>query len=412
MSKGLSLGFFFFCIYLCYAYSFFIGAVWIDEKYWNHVEGRIYMAGDCIAVFFGVLFGLFALGGAGPAMNAVNIAKAAGKTAFDVIDRTPLINQDSATATKHVLKGALSFKNIDFYYPSRPDQAIMKGFSCDFELGKTTALVGPSGSGKSTVIQLVERFYDPSAGNVLVDGKNLKDIDLRSYRQQIGYVGQEPVLFNTTIKQNILMGKPDATDEEIKIALVKTNSWEFVSKLPDGINSQVGAGGGQLSGGQKQRLALARAFVKKPRMLIFDEATSALDKFNEAEVQKAIEAMKKELGQVTTLVIAHRLTTVRSADRIIVLKKGRIVEDGNHDSLLRDYPSGVYAEMCKSQSKTEEKEKQDMQTSMANESVDKSQLLNASAVNIGKVQEKDPVAIAKLAEADKIRSEYEAQVLV
>lgn len=137
-------------------------------------------------------------------------------------------------------------------------------------------------------MQLVERFYDPESGDVTVDGKNLKSIKLRNYRQQIGYVGQEPVLFNTTFKKNILMGKPDATDADIEEALKKTNAWDFVQKA-GGINAMVGAGGGQLSGGQKQRIALARAFIKKPNVLIFDEATSALDKVNEAEVQKSID---------------------------------------------------------------------------------------------------------------------------
>ena len=172
---------------------------------------------------------------------------------------------------------------------------------------------------------------------MLVDGKDLKSINLRNYRQQIGYVGQEPVLFNMTIKENLLMGKPDATDDEIMEALKAANAWGFVSEGQEGINAQVGAGGGQLSGGQKQRLALARAFIKKPKMLIFDEATSALDKANEAEVQKAIDAMKdqmaKEGQKVTTLVIAHRLSTIEKADRIIVLKKGRLVQDGTHAEL-------------------------------------------------------------------------------
>ena len=154
------------------------------------------------------------------------------------------------------------------------------------------------------------------------------------------------------------MGKPDATDNEIIDALKKTNAWEFVKNQPQGIETNVGAGGNQLSGGQKQRIALARAFIKKPKLLIFDEATSALDKVNEAEVQKAIEGMKKELGQVTTIVIAHRLSTVRNSDRIIVMKKGRIAEDGDHNSLLRDYPKGTYAKLVNTQKQAEKMEEE------------------------------------------------------
>lgn len=219
----------------------------------------------------------------------------------------------------------------------------MVDFTHKFEVGKQTAIVGPSGSGKSTTIQLVERFYDPQQGEILIDGNPLKGINLRQYRQQIGYVGQEPVMFNMSIKENIKMGKPDATDEEIKEALVAVNAWDFVSKYPNTINENVGAGGGQLSGGQKQRIALARAFIKKPKMLIFDEATSALDKANEAIVVQAIDALKAKLGAVTTLVIAHRLSSVRSSDNIIVMKKGRIAEQGTHDQLVA--MNGIYAKL-------------------------------------------------------------------
>mmetsp|Transcript_6904 Transcript_6904/g.8250 ORF Transcript_6904/g.8250 Transcript_6904/m.8250 type:complete len:242 (+) Transcript_6904:883-1608(+) len=237
IATGMSTGFFYFCIYASYCFSFSMGAIWVDNGFWNHTENRAYSAGDTIACFFGVLIGLFALGGAGPAINAVSMAKAAGKTAYDVIDRVPTIIQDDQKAEKHKIQGEIEFRNVQFIYPSRPDQKIMDTFNCTFKMGETTALVGPSGSGKSTVVQLVERFYDPNEGSVLIDGKDLKSVNLSNYRQQIGYVGQEPVLFNTTIKQNILMGKPDATDEEIVDALKKTNAWEFVSKGQDGINA-------------------------------------------------------------------------------------------------------------------------------------------------------------------------------
>jgi ABC-type multidrug transport system fused ATPase/permease subunit len=151
-------------------------------------------------------------------------------------------------------------------------------------------------------------------------------------------VSQEPILFNCSIKENILLGCPEATDQEIIEALKMANAWDFVDKYPQKLETNVGAGGGQLSGGQKQRIALARAIIKKPKILIFDEATSALDKKNEAEVQKAINEMKKKIGDITTITIAHRLSTIKEADRILVLKKGLIVEDGDHDYLLKTYP--------------------------------------------------------------------------
>lgn len=161
-------------------------------------------------------------------------------------------------------------------------------------------------------------------------------------------------MFNTSIKKNILFGNPNASDDDIKNALKASNAWSFIRNKPDGINLMVGTSGGQLSGGQKQRVAIARAFIKKPKILIFDEATSALDKKNEAEVQKSIDSIRKELGQVTTVVIAHRLTTVRNADTILVMKKGKIIEKGNHDSLLRDFPTGLYAKLVKEQDNADE----------------------------------------------------------
>lgn len=158
------MGFFFFTIYLSYAYAFLMGALWVDKPFWNHSEDRPYLAGDCIAVFFGVLIGLFSLGGAGPSIVAKAEAQAAGKEAFEVIDNIPNIKQDDPAAKEHTLKGEIEFKDCSFYYPSRPDVAAMSHFSHKFEIGKQTAIVGPSGSGKSTTVQLVERFYDPKEG--------------------------------------------------------------------------------------------------------------------------------------------------------------------------------------------------------------------------------------------------------
>jgi len=178
---------------------------------------------------------------------------------------------------------------------------------------------------------------------VLIDGKNLKSLQLENYRQKVGYVGQEPILFNTTIRENIKFGNQKATDGEIISALKKARAYDFVSEKKEGLDLQVGTSGGQLSGGQKQRIAIARAFVKNPKILLFDEATSALDKQNEAKVQEAIDGIREELGHVTTIVIAHRLTTIINADKILVMKDGLIIEEGNHHTLLAEYPNGTYA---------------------------------------------------------------------
>lgn len=258
----------------------------------------------------------------GSTAKAVIEGRVAAKFVFEIMDRKPPINTLDTTGEMHTLNGEIELKNVTFHYPTRAEQKVLSGINIKFERGKTTAIVGPSGSGKSTITQMVERFYDPTEGQVLVDGKDIKSLNLTHYRKQIGYVSQEPVLFNTTIRKNILMGKPDATSAEIEEALRKSNAWDFVQEQPQGIDTHVGAGGNQLSGGQKQRLALARAFIKKPKMFIFDEATSALDKKNEREVQAAIDQMSKELNGVTSIVIAHRLSTIKNADRIIVLKKG------------------------------------------------------------------------------------------
>jgi ATP-binding cassette, subfamily B (MDR/TAP), member 1 len=342
---ALAVGTFIGSIYSCYCYAFFMGSVWIQKNFYNDILGRPYQGGDILAVFWGILFGFFALSAISPHVNAVNEGKVAGKFTFDVIERQPLINQDSNLGKEIDVQGEIKFEKVGFYYPSRADNTVLNQFSCTFEKGKTTAIVGPSGSGKSTIVQLLLRFYDPTEGQIIVDGERLDQLKLRAFRKQVGYVSQEPVLFNCSIRENILLGCPTATEQDIIDALKMTNAWEFVSKYPQQLDTNVGASGGQLSGGQKQRIALARAIIKKPRILIFDEATSALDKRNEAEVQLAIDEMRKKLGSITTITIAHRLSTIKEADRIIVMKKGSIIEDGNHKSLLKDHPNGTYAKL-------------------------------------------------------------------
>jgi len=200
----------------------------VDQEFWNHAFGRTYTSGDIISVFFGVFFGMIAMGGLGPNITGLAQAKAAGKKAFDVIDRVPQIQIDEPSAVSHKLQGEIRFDRVNFHYPSRPDQCVLKDFSWTFEKGKTTAIVGPSGSGKSTIVQLIERFYDPSDGEIWVDDKKLKSVKLREMRSQIGYVGQEPILFNTSIMKNVLLGRPEATASEVEQALKSTNAWDFV----------------------------------------------------------------------------------------------------------------------------------------------------------------------------------------
>ena len=211
---------------------------------------------------------------------------------FAVIDREPAIDYGDFDDNIHVhnLGGEIEFKNITFCYPSRPDIQVLKNFNYTFKPGKTTAIVGSTGSGKSTIIQLIERFYDPQDGEITVGGAPLKRVNIKALRKEvIGYVGQEPVLFNMSIRENIKFGNEKATEEEIIVACKEANAWEFISSFPKGLDTQVGATGGQLSGGQKQRIAIARATVRKPKILLLDEATSALDRKSEAVVQQALE---------------------------------------------------------------------------------------------------------------------------
>jgi len=240
--------------------------------------------------------------------------------------------------------GEVQFRGVSFQYPARPDVTVLSDFNLHLTPGSTVALVGPSGSGKSTVASLLSRFYDPGDGEVQVDGRDIRTMCARSLRRHIGMVAQEPVLFATSIQDNIRYGCPEATDEQIREAAVAANAAQFIEGFPDGFDTLVGERGVQLSGGQKQRLAIARALLKDPRILILDEATSALDAQSEHLVQEALERLME--GR-TTLIIAHRLSTVREADRVIVLKEGHVVESGTHDELLDK--EGLYRQLVERQ---------------------------------------------------------------
>jgi ATP-binding cassette subfamily B protein len=227
--------------------------------------------------------------------------------------------------------GRITFEGVSFAYPVRPDVRVLDDIDLVLEPGTVTALVGPSGAGKSTVAALMLRLYDPGDGAVLLDGRNLRELDARWLRTRIGTVAQEPVLFSTSIAANIRYGRPDATDDEVEAAARAAHAHDFIVDLPDGYGTEVGERGVRLSGGQKQRVAIARALLKDPPILILDEATSSLDAESESLVQDALERLMTDR---TSLVIAHRLSTVKNADRVAVLEGGRVVESGTHDQLM------------------------------------------------------------------------------
>ena len=276
------------------------------------------------------------------ASYGVKRGNAAAERVMEILQtESPLKDLPNAT-TKTSFDDVIELKGIQFKYE---DEYVLKNFSISVPKGKTVALVGQSGSGKSTIANLVTRFYDVNHGQIEIDGTNIKTLTKHSLRNLMGLVTQDSILFNDSIKNNILLGKEDATDAEVIKALEIANAWEFVKDLPKGIDTNIGDSGNKLSGGQKQRLSIARAVLKNPPIMILDEATSALDTESERLVQVALENMMKNR---TSIVIAHRLSTIQNADEIIVMKKGEIVEQGKHQELLDK--KGVYSNLVAMQS--------------------------------------------------------------
>lgn len=271
----------------------------------------------------------------------------AGSRVFEYLSIEPTIKLDSGVEVA-LVGGKVVFDNVSFTYPSRPNQKILKNFSLTLEPGQTVALVGESGSGKSTVAALLERFYEPSSGKIYIDGVDLSTTKPNWLRQEvIGFIEQQPILFGTSILENIRYARPDATVEEVEAVAKASQCHEFISKLPDGYATLVGERGVQLSGGQRQRIAIARALLKDPKILILDEATSALDANSEAIVQQALDTAAKSR---TSLVIAHRLSTIKNANLIVVLSNGKIIETGTHEELMKK-KGGAYFELVKQQDK-------------------------------------------------------------
>ncbi|WZZ01654.1 hypothetical protein YC2023_073982 [Brassica napus] len=302
--------------------------------------------GTVFAVISCVTFGGTSLGQGLLNLKYFSDAVVAGERVTKVVKRVPDIDSNNMEGQiLENIKGEVQFKHVNFMYPSRPETLILDDLCLRIPSGKTVALVGGSGSGKSTVISLLQRFYDPVAGEVLIDGVPINRLMVKWLRSQMGLVSQEPVLFATSIKENILFGKEDASMDEVVEAAKASNAHTFISQFPHDYNTQVGERGVQMSGGQKQRIAIARTMIKSPKILLLDEATSALDSESERVVQEALD--KASLGR-TTIVIAHRLSTIRNADVICVVHNGRIVETGSHEELMENL-DGHYTSLVRLQ---------------------------------------------------------------
>ncbi|CAF1372879.1 unnamed protein product [Rotaria sordida] len=290
---------------------------------------------DILSCLGCILFGAQSVGHTVSTSPDYTKAVNAAEKIFEFLNRKPIMDNSSRDGDEIPnFNGQLEFTGVDFIYPNRPESIILRNFKLKIQAGQQVALVGTSGSGKSTVIQLIERFYDVNIGQLLIDSKDIRNLNLQWYRSQIGIVSQEPVLFDMSIRENIAYGNNSRNDipmEEIIEAAKNANIHDFIQKLPQGYETNCGTKGTQLSGGEKQRIAIARALIRNPKILLFDEATSALDSENEKIVQQALDHAKKNRTSIT---IAHRLSTIQNADMICVLHNGDIVESGTHQELL------------------------------------------------------------------------------
>ncbi|MES2566247.1 MAG: ABC transporter ATP-binding protein [Bacteroidota bacterium] len=311
-------------------------------------DGKPMLSSENFGIFMMLSFFVAAsLGGLPEQLASIQRALGATDRVFEIIDdvheKINLSHRNNLNLNR--VKGDLEFKNIQFTYPTRPDFVVLKDISFSAKAGQTIALVGSSGSGKSTLASLTLRFFEPNAGEYIIDGKKSTDYELTELRDQMAIVPQDVLLFGGTIRDNILYGKPNATEAEVMDAAKQANAYDFIMSFPDKFETMVGDRGIQLSGGQRQRVAIARAVLKNPSILILDEATSSLDSESERLVQEALD--KLMIGR-TSIVIAHRLSTIRNADKIVVLQKGEVVEMGTHQELMTNN-SGLYQKLSRLQ---------------------------------------------------------------
>ncbi len=309
-------------------------------------DGQI-EAGQLVSFFLYTAIIGAAIGGLGNFLTEILGALGATERIREILATESEVGLDALSKVENPLKlyGEVEYRDVHFHYPTRTDIEVLKGLSLKIEAGKKIALVGASGAGKSTILQLLQRFYDIQQGDILVDGKSIKDYPIEQYRYNLGLVPQEVLLFGGSIRENLLYGKPDATEGELIEAAKQSNSWDFIKEFPEGLDTAVGERGVKLSGGQKQRVAIARAILRNPAILLLDEATSALDAESEQVVQDALNNLME--GR-TSLIIAHRLATIRDADQIYVVDKGQIIEQGTHDELTQ-MSEGVYNSLAKLQ---------------------------------------------------------------
>jgi ABC-type multidrug transport system fused ATPase/permease subunit len=349
--------------YITYTFAFYIGTEQvitgsamsiIIKCFFSDDENCRVTGASVMCCIYGVILCVTFIGLMTPGITAINVGRQAAVEVFDTISREPTIDPSSTTTGMKLkeVQGKIEFRRIFFYYPSRPNKPVFYNFNLEIEPGQSVALVGPSGSGKSTIAKLLLRFYDPKDGDVLVDGVPLRELNVAWWRSKVGYVSQEPRLFPGTIRDNIALGKGAgeeemaATDEEIIAAAKAACAHDFIMELPEGYSTFYSGTSVQLSGGQMQRIAIARAIIRNPRLLVLDEATSALDSTSERHVQEALANVRK-LKRMTTVTIAHRLSTIIDSDQIAVLTQGSISELGDHKSLMEK--GGIYALLCQSQ---------------------------------------------------------------